>query len=233
MNTRRLVLHQHPFASFCQKALVALYELDLEFETRLVSDEASQAELAALWPLEKIPVLRDETADLMLPESTSIIEYLDALAATHTRPRLIPDDRAAALQARLWDRFHDQYVATPMSKIVTDNLRPDGREDPEGVAQARSTLETAYAILDAQLADTGAWSAGATFSIADCAAAPALFYARVVHRWDEHRQGNITRYYRDLMHRQSVARVIDDARAYRDLFPLPWPADVDGYRQDQ
>jgi glutathione S-transferase len=230
MTTHRLVLHQHPFASFCQKPLVALYELDLPFESRLIADETSRRELAALWPIGRIPVLRDESADLTLPESTSIIEYLDGLAPDP--PRLVPHERAAALQARLWDRFHDQYIATPMGKIVTDRLRPAGRNDPEGVAEARSTLETAYTILDAQLAYTGAWTAGPTFTIADCAAAPALFYARVVHRWNEQEQSNITRYYGDLVHRRSVARVIDEARPYRELFPLPWPVDVDE-RQDR
>lgn len=228
LNTHRLVLHQHPFASFCQKPLVALYELGLPFETHLVTDEASRRELAALWPLEKIPVLRDETADLMLPESTTIIEYLDSLAPDG--PRLVPTDRAAALQARLWDRFHDQYIAAPMQKIVGDNLRPEGRNDLQGVAEARQTLETAYRILEAQLAYTGAWTAGPGFTLADCGAAPALFYARAVHRWNEREQANITRYYRELMHRPSVSRVIEEARPYRELFPLAWPADIDEYQ---
>ena len=131
MDSHRLVLHEHPFASYCQKALIALYELDLPFDTRLIVDDASRRELAALWPLEKMPVLRDETAGLVLPESTTIIEYLDSLAPGG--PRLVPADPAAALQARLWDRFHDQYVMNPMQKIVGDELRPDGGRDPEGV----------------------------------------------------------------------------------------------------
>ena len=225
MDSHRLVLHEHPFASYCQKALIALYELDLPFDTRLIADEASRSELAALWPLEKMPVLRDETAGLLFPESTTIIEYLDSLAPDG--PRLVPGDPAAALQARLWDRFHDQYVANPMQKIVGDELRPDGRRDPEGVSEARRTLDTAYGILDGQLASTGAWTAGRSFTIADCASAPALFYTRAVHRWDEQRHPNVTRYNRDLTQRPSVARVIDEARPYRELFPLPWPDDVD------
>jgi glutathione S-transferase len=113
-----------------------------------------------------------------------------------------------------------------MQKIVGDRLRPAGREDPEGVAEARRTLDTAYAALDAQLAQR-AWAAGAAFTVADCAAAPALFYARAVHRWDEEARANITRYYRDLMARRSVARVVDEARPWRDVFPHPWPADID------
>ncbi|MEA2222906.1 MAG: glutathione S-transferase [Solirubrobacteraceae bacterium] len=220
-----LVLHQHPFASYCQKALVALYELDVPFTTHLVDDADARAELAAtLWPMAGIPVLRDESADLTLPESTTIIEYLDDVAAGG--PKLIPADRADALQARLWDRFFDQHVATPMQKIVGDSLRCEGRDDPEGVVEARSTLDTAYTVLDAQLADR-TWATGAVFTLADCAAAPALFYARAVHRWDQDGQPNVTRYYRDLMARPSVARVVDEARPWRDIFPLPWPADMD------
>jgi glutathione S-transferase len=226
MTTHRLVLHEHPFAAFCWKPLIALYELGLPFERHVVTDEASRRELAKLWPPAKIPVLRDETADLTLPESTTIIEYLDGLAPDG--PQLMPADDAGALQARLWDRFHDQYIAVPMQKIVGDNLRPAGRTDPEGVDEARRTLDTAYTVLEAQLAGN-AWTAGAAFTLADCAAAPALFYARVVHRWDEHEQPSLTRYYRDLMHRASVARVVEEARPYRGLFPMSWPADVDAY----
>lgn len=223
MTAHRLALHQHPFASFCQKPLIALYELGLEFERQIVTDEASRRELAELWPPAKIPVLVDETAGLMVPESTTIIEYLDALAPGG--PKLLGAD---ALQARLWDRFHDQYVATPMQKIVGDSLRPEGRHDPEGVSEARQMLDTAYAVLDARLAGNP-WTAGAAFTLADCAAAPALFYARVVHRWDDGERPNLARYYRDLMLRPSVARVVDEARPYRDVFPLPWPAVVDAY----
>jgi glutathione S-transferase len=226
MTAHRLVLHEHPFASFCQKALVALYELELAFERHVVTDEAARRELAELWPLAKIPVLRDETADLTLPESTTIIEYLDGLAPGG--PQLVPADRPAALQARLWDRFHDHYIAAPMQKIVGDSLRPEGRTDPEGVAEARRTLDTAYDVLDAQLAGH-AWTAGATFTLADCGAAPALFYLRAIHRWDEQDRPHITRYYRDLMQRPSVARVVDEARPHRELFPMPWPADVDAF----
>jgi glutathione S-transferase len=223
----RLILFQHPFAAYCQKVLVALYELDLPFETRLVEGDEGRAALAAVWPIASMPVLRDDDANLTVPESTTIIEHLDGFVAE--RPSLVPEDRAAALQARLWDRFHDQHVATPMQKIVGDELRGEGHRDPEGVADARRRLDTAYAVLDEQLAGRP-WTAGAAFGLADCAAAPALFYARLVHRWDERRHANITRYYRDLAGRRSFARVIDEARPYRELFPLPWPPDVDDPR---
>lgn len=164
--------------------------------------------------------VRDHT----IPESTTIVEYLDDLAAGG--PKLIPADRAVALQARLWDRFFDQHVEVPMQKIIGDRLRPEGRHDPEGVVEARRTLDTAYALLDDHLAQR-VWAAGAAFTVADCAAAPALFYARAVHRWNEDGQPNISRYYRDLMARGSVARVVDEARPWRGIFPLAWPADMD------
>ena len=217
-----LVLYQHPFASYCQKVLIALYELDLPFRSELVEGEEGRAELARLWPLAGIPVLRDEDADLTLPESTTIIEYLDGLAG----PALIPADAAAALQARLWDRVGDHHLATPMQKIVGDELRPEGGRDPEGVADARRALDAAFGVLDAQLADRP-WAAGASFTVADCATFPVLFYLWAIHRWDADAQPNITRYYRDLLARPSVARVVDEARPYRDVFPLPWPADQD------
>lgn len=227
MPTPQLVLHQHPFASFCQKPLIALYELELPFASKFVTDEATRTQAAALWPMGKIPVLRDDGAELTVPESTPIIEYVDRLAPS--RPRLIPDDPAAALQVRLWDRFFDMYVQLPMQKIVGDALRPDDSSDPVGVAEARETLGRAYGLLDAGL--TGRfWSAGPAFSLADCAAAPALFYARVVQPWDESGLHELTRYYGRLMHRPSVARVVDEARPYRDLFPLPWPAGTDDHQ---
>jgi glutathione S-transferase len=215
-----LVLYQHPFASYCQKVLIALYELDLPFESHLVEGEEGRAELARIWPMAGMPVLRDEDAGLMLPESTTIIEYLDAVADGP----LVPADAGEALQARLWDRFGDQHLSTPMQKIVGDELRPDGGRDPHGVADARGTLDTAYRVLDDRLA-AQPWAAGEAFTIADCAIFPALFYLRAVHRWEG---ANPRRHYRDLLARPSIARVVDEARPYRELFPLPWPADQDG-----
>lgn len=214
-----LTLLEHPFASYCWKVLIALYERDLPFEPHLVNDDSDRARLAELWPMASIPVLVDDQAGITLPESTPIIEYLDRLGDA---PQLIPTDPAATLQARLWDRVIDGHVMTPMQKIVGDSLRPEGRGDPDGVAHARVTLDQAYALLDKHLAG-GGWAAGAAFTLADCAAAPSLFYARVVHRWDEERLANLTRYFTELTARPSVARVIDEARPYRHVFPLPWP----------
>jgi glutathione S-transferase len=214
-----LILHEHPFAAYCWKARIALYERDLPFESNLVGDETDRARLAELWPRATIPVLVDDTAGITLPESTIIVEYLEGLSAA---PRLIPADREAALQARLWDRVIDGHVMTPMQKIVGDALRPAGSRDPEGVMDARAQLEQAYDLLDEHLT-SGGWAAGPAFTVADCAAAPALFYARVVQRWDEEGLADLTRYFTRLTARPSVSRVIDDAREYRSIFPLPWP----------
>jgi glutathione S-transferase len=218
-----LTLHEHPFAAYCWKALIALNERDVPVERRFVGDAADRARLAELWPLASIPVLVDDSAGLTLPESTTIVEHLDAYGDA---PALVPADPAVALQARLWDRVIDGHVMTPMQKIVLDSLRPEGRGDAHGVADARATLDRAYALLDEHLAEHE-WLAGPQFTVADCAAAPALHYARVVHRWDAHGLANLTRYFTVLTARPSVARVIDDAREYRHVFPLPWPEDVD------
>lgn len=214
-----LTLHEHPFASYCWKVLIALYEREVAFEPHLVIDAADREALAEIWPMGGIPVLVDDEAGTTLPESTVIIEYLDGFGQA---PSLLPTDPSGALRARLWDRIFDTTVMTPMQKIVADGLRPEGREDPEGVLQAKATLDRAYDLIDSRLSHNE-WAAGPTFSLADCSAAPSLFYARVVHRWDEERLTNLTRYFENLTARASVARVIDEAREYRPLFPLPWP----------
>ena len=220
-----LVLHYHPFASYCQKALVALYELDVPFERHLVEGEEGRAEHVRLWPMGGMPVLVDPEAGEVLPESSIVMEYIDAFAAR--QPRLLPADRRAALEVRRWDRFFDTHVQTPMQKIVGDLLRPEDGRDPTGVEMARGTLDTAYGVLHDHLAGRDGWVAGGDFSLADCSAAPALFYGRAVHRWDTDACPAITAYYGRLLARPSVARVVDEARPYRELFPHPWPADVD------
>ena len=219
-----LTLHEHPFAAYCWKALIALYERDVPFARELVGDAADRERLQALWPMGSIPVLVDEDAGLVLPESSAIVEHLDGAGDA---PPLVPADPAAALQARLWDRIVDGHVMTPMQKIVGDELRPEGGRDPEGVRLAREELDRIYAVLDAHLASGGPWLAGEPFTLADCAAAPALFYARVVHRWDEGSHPALTAYHSALKARPAVARVIDEARPWRRVFPLPWPDHVD------
>jgi glutathione S-transferase len=214
-----LTLHEHPFASYCWKALIALYERDVPFEAAQVDGDADRARLAELWPMASMPVLVDDDAGLVLPESSVIVEYLDRFGEA---PPLIPADPDAALRARLWDRVIDAHVQTPMQKIVLDNLRPEGGADAYGVEEARGKLDRIYPVLDQELRGRD-WLAGPSFTLADCAAAPALHYGRAVRRWDEARLPNLTRYHEALTARPSVARVIDEARPFRELFPLPWP----------
>lgn len=221
-----LTLHEHPFAAYCWKPKIALYERKVPFERYFVGGEEDRAELAKLWPPASIPILRDEDAGLTVPESTTIVEYLDAFGDA---PPLVPADPPAARAARLWDRVIDGQVATPMQKIVADALRPKESRDAFGVAEARAGLDATYRLLDGRLAGE-TWLAGSAFGLADCAAAPALHYAYVVNRWDKGRLPELTRYFAELMARPSVARVVDEAREYRALLPLPWPDDFDGGR---
>lgn len=212
-----LTLHYHPFAAFCQKVLIALYENGTPFERVEIDlgDPAQREALAALWPPTLFPVLVDDASGKVLPESTIIIEYLcarypGAFAA-------IPADPGRALEVRLWERVFDNFVMLPMQRIVFDRIRPADAKDPYGVAQARATLDMAYRMLDERLKDRR-WAAGADFSLADCAAAPSLFYAEWVHPFREAWPA-LGAYYDRLEARPSFARVIEEARPYRNLFP--------------
>jgi glutathione S-transferase len=212
-------LYAHPFSSYCQKLLIALYENDTPFELRMLAfgDEQAAAELAALWPLKRMPVLVD--AGRTVVEATIIIEHL---GLHHPGPvRLIPEDPRAALGVRMMDRLFDSYVMTPMQRIVFDSIRAAEHRDPQGVAEARALLDTVYRWLDGALSGR-AWAAGDAFSLADCAAAPALFYADWVHPIGE-AFSNVRALRRRLLARQSFARAVDEARRYRPLFPLGAP----------
>ena len=155
----------------------------------------------------------------MVIEATTIIEYLQA---KHPGPvRLVPDEPEAAVEVRMMDRFFDNYVSTPQQKVVFDRIRPEADRDAYGVAEARRMLDTAYAWLDERMAGR-AWAAGADFSLADCAAAPALFYADWTHPIDES-FANVRAYRQRLLARPSFARAVDEARPYRPLFPLGAP----------
>lgn len=212
-----LKLYYHPFASFCQKVLIAFYEGGVAFEPEIVDlgEPQSRAAFAAIWPLAKFPVLRDEAHGLTIPESTAVIEYL---AQRHPGAApLVPADPGLALQARLWDRFYDNYVEVPLQKIVGDRLRPAERRDPHGVAEARALLDTAYGIADSEMAQK-TWAAGETFTLADCAAAPGLYYADLVHPFGDDRR-HLRAYFDRLMARPSFARVVEEAKPYRHLFP--------------
>ncbi len=200
-----LTLYAHPFSSYCQKVLIALYENDVPFAYRMLDDEQSAAELAALWPLGRFPVLVDNGRIVM--EATVIIEHL---CLYHPGPvRLFPEDPREALGVRLMDRSFDNDVMTPMQKIVLDRLRPEEDRDPFGVAEARAMLDKAYGWLDETLAERE-WAAGGGFSAADCAAAPALFYADWAHPISE-AWGHVRAYRRRLLARPSFARAVDEA----------------------
>ena len=213
-----LVLYQHPFALYCWKPLIALYERRVPFEVVMVGD---RSEIAALWPPASIPLLVDD--GLVVPESSTIVEYLDRYGDAAP---MLPADTDQALQARIWDRVIDGYVATPVQTIVGDALQQ--LRDPLRVDQARTTLDLAYALLERQLdgRGSGGWLAGDCLTLADCAAAPALHYADIVHQLDRDAHPTLGAYYDRLLARVSVARVVDEARPYRELFPLPWPAHV-------
>ncbi|HVT35401.1 MAG TPA: glutathione S-transferase family protein [Nevskiaceae bacterium] len=206
-------LYAHPFSSYCQKVLIALYENRIDFEYRVLGgDAAIAAEHARLWPLRRMPLLDD--AGRVVIESSIIIEYLQL---HHPGPvRLIPQGPDAALQVRTLDRYFDQYVMTPMQKIVLDHLRPAAERDAYGVAQAHALLEESYAWLETQLTST--WAAGEEFTLADCAAAPSLFYADWVHPMAES-MPKLRAYRARLLARPSFARAVDEARPFRQFFP--------------
>jgi glutathione S-transferase len=213
-----LVLYFHPLASFCHKVLVALYENGTPFTGRTIDlmDEASRAAFFDVWPVGKMPVLRDEERDRTIPETTIIIEYLEQ---HYPGPEpLLPEDEPERLEARLWDRFYDLYVQTPMQKIVGDCLRPHDARDATGVAEARANLKTAYAMVERQMADKS-WAAGEDFGLADCAAAPALFYAGIVEPFPVG-STHLAAYFDRLMERPSVKRVIAEAQPYFPMFPF-------------
>ena len=220
-----LFLYYHPFSSFCQKVLIALYEKQLEFEPYLIDlgNERSRAELAAIWPFAKFPVVHHLEAGVTLPESSLIIEYLDTLS--EAGPALIPADPARARNARLLDRTIDNYLHAPMQKIVVDRLRPDGKNDPHGVEEARATIATAFRQIERGLGGTG-WLNGADFSIADCAAAPPLFYLSRIAPFAGYPK--LQAYFDRLMARPSFRRCVEEARPFRSFFPAApndagWP----------
>ncbi len=211
-----LTLYYHPLSSFCWKVLIALYEADLRFEPRLVNlgDPADRAAFEAVWPLAKFPVLRDDTRGKTIPESSIIIDYL---ARTEpTAAFLVPSDPDLAMQTRLIDRLIDGYIHLPFQQVVSERMRPDGQHDPFGVEQARGQIRSGYNLIAGMIA--GPWAMGQTFTLADCAALPALFYADYsvpLADWPE-----LLAYLTRLKARHSVARVLAEAEPYFQYFPL-------------
>ena len=210
-----LTLYAHPFSSYCQKVLIALYENATPFAYRAFGedDPAAAAEWERLWPLKRMPVLVDGGRTVL--ESSTIIEHLDLHYPGALR--LIPSDRDDAIEVRMMDRIFDNYVMTPMQTFTFDRLRPEESRDPYGVQQARDMLDTAYAWLDGRLAGRE-WATGGAFTLADCAAAPALFYADWVHEIPA-RHATLKAYRARLLARPSFARCVEEARPFRPFFP--------------
>jgi glutathione S-transferase len=211
-----LTLYYHPLSSFCWKALIALYEADVAFEPREVNlgDPADKAAFQAVWPLAKFPVLRDETRRQTVPESSLIIEYLARTQASAAS--LVPADPDAAMQTRLLDRLIDNYVHLPFQQVVGERMRPDDKHDPFGVEQNRAKIRQGYDLIAPMI--VGPWAMGEAFTLADCAALPALFYADyAVSLADWPGLGG---YLARLKARPSVARVLAEAEPWFQYFPL-------------
>lgn len=212
-----LKLYFHPLSSYCQKALIALYENDVPFEPHIVDfgDSAQAAHLRSLWPIGKFPVLRDEARGVTVAEASIIIEYLDL---HYPGPvRLVPADADIAWQVRMRDRLYDLYVDDQMQTIVGNRRRPPDQKDPLGVDFAKARLKSALDLIDSEMAERS-WAMGDAFTMVDCAAAPALFYADQVMPFGEtHRHA--MHYFERLTQRPSYARVRKEAEPYFHLFP--------------
>lgn len=215
-----LVLYGHPFSSYTQKALIALYENRTPFEFRCIGPDTPQhaADWLRLWPLRKFPLLLD--GERRIVETSIIIEYLQL---AHAGPvRLLPDEPMAALDVRFLDRVFDLHVMSPVQHAVGAALTGDAAKRQDGLASAVDKLALAYAWLETHLADGRPWAAGADFTLADCAAAPSLFYADWTHRITE-TYPRLRTYRARLLARPSFARAVEEARPYRPLFPLGAP----------
>ena len=212
-----LTLYSHPFSSYCQKVLVALYENELPFSYRMLEEPGAMDELKQRWPFGRFPLLVDDGRTVV--ESTIIIEHL--MLAHGGRVRWLPPDPQQALEVRFLDRFFDNDVMAAMQKPVFEALRTDGTRKDEVMQQARQALDTAYAWLEQRLQGR-TWAAGDTLSLADCAAAPSLFYADWVHPI-----GNafpVVRAYRSrLLAWPAFARAVNEGRPFRHYFPLGAP----------
>jgi glutathione S-transferase len=214
-----LQLFAHPFSSYCQKALIAFYENDIPFDFRLLepSEQANGEEFSRRWPIGKFPLLVDGERTVI--ETSIIIEYLQI---HYPGPvTLIPANPDTALEVRMLDRFFDNYVMTPQGACVFNALRPEESRDPYGVAQAKATLDTSYAWLNERMAGRE-WAVGDSFTLADCAAAPSLFYADWTHAIPDELT-HLKAYRARLLARPSFARAVDEARKYRHYFPLGAP----------
>jgi glutathione S-transferase len=212
-----LTLHYHPLSSFCWKVLIALYEADVAFEPMLLAnlmEPENRAAFQAIWPIGKFPVLEDHATGSVVAESSTIIRWLARRYAAAAP--LVPDDAELAWQVDLRDRVLDNYVHRPWQEIIGDRLRPAQSRDPLGVAQAREQIRTAFGYLEPLLAG-GGWGVGPDFTLADCAALPALFYASQGVPLDAF--PNLAAYLERLKARPTIARVLQEAEPYFHMVP--------------
>lgn len=207
----------HPFSSYTWKALIALYENGTGFEYRHLEDAEAGAEWESHWPIKRFPILVDRGRTLV--EASIIVEYLDL---HHPGPApMLPADPDVALEVRMLDRIFDNYVMGSMQKPVLNAIRPEGERDPRGAEEAMAMLDRSYAWLDERMAGR-TWAVGDGFTLADCAAAPSLFYADWVRPIPE-ALAHLRAYRARLLARPSVARCVEEARPYRGYFPLGAP----------
>ena len=209
-----LTLYLHPLSSYCHKALIALYENAIAFTPEVVNlgDPASRDNFKKVWPMAKFPVLRDDSRNQVIPESTSIIEYLDR---HYPGPvKLLPSDDDLAAQVRATDRFYDLHVHNNMQQIVGDKLRPADGHDPIGLREAKERLAIALGIAEEQMA-TRKWACGDVFSMADCAAGPPLFFINKMMPLSKHLKNYLER----LTQRPSYARALREAEPFMQYFP--------------
>jgi glutathione S-transferase len=213
-----LILFGHPFSSYTQKVLMALYADGTEFEYRTLDVENPEpffVDLRRFWPFGKFPVLIDKARAVI--ETSVIIEHLQA---HHRGPNEWIPDGELGRRVRFLDRFFDLYVMNNMSKISTDPLRPAEDRDDFGVETARTDLNTAYDWIESQLGQP--WAIGDQFTMADCAAAPALFYADWVEPIGPSRP-KLNAYRARLLEHPAFARCVEEARPFRPLFPRGAP----------
>ena len=211
-----LTLHYHPLSSYCWKVLIAVDILGVEVDKRLLDlgNPAEREAFMALWPTGKMPLLVDQGRPI--PETSIIIEYLQRHHARREHA-LIPHDQDAALDVRLWDRLFDLYVMTPMQACTAELLKPESDRDARNAARARESLAMAYSMIDRQL-EGRTWVTGDAFTMADCAGAPALFYA-VTYVPLSPQHVHLSAYFERLIEHPSVAATIDQARPYFKTYP--------------
>lgn len=211
-----LELYAHPFSSYCWKVLIALYERNIPFEYRMLDQDhpGNFKRLKDVWPVGKIPVLFVDGEPVI--ESSVIIETLDDDRFAQA-PRLIPCDRDSALRVRFMDRVFDNHVMNRMQVTVDEYIHYADNKNMDRLARTDAALDTIYDWLETQLGEDG-WAVGDSFTLADCAAAPSLFYADWVHEiGDAHPR--LKAYRARLLARPSVSRCVEDARPYRSYFP--------------